>query len=199
MVVVGIWGGGVERASWIHRFATGTILWWWWGLGGGGVRKGFLDPQICHRHNSMVVVGVGGGVRKGFLDLQIKTVILCPIPLKGFGCGCGGGGVGGGGGGRKGFLDPQICHTVLCRGNIPRPVGRGSRVAGDPRVESKTDMHILINQPAGARVRASLVYNVVTICFTGFGYPKHIKTFRIKFQATVVLCKLRTLMRCEVA
>ena len=67
--------------------------------------------------------------------------------------------------------------TVPCRGNIPRPAGRGSRVAGDPRVESKTDMHILINQPAGARVRTSSVYNVVTICFTGFGYPKHIKTF----------------------
>ena len=67
--------------------------------------------------------------------------------------------------------------TVPCRGNIPRPAGRGSRVAGDPRVESKTDMHILINQPAGARVRTSLVYNVVTICFTGFGYPKQIKTF----------------------
>ena len=70
-----------------------------------------------------------------------------------------------------------LLYTVPCRGNIPRPAGRGSRVAGDPRVESKTDMHILINQPAGARVRTSSVYNVVTVCFTGFGYPKHIKTF----------------------
>ena len=71
----------------------------------------------------------------------------------------------------------DIIVTVPCRGNIPRPAGRGSRVAGDSRVESEADVHILINQPAGARVCTSSVYNVVTICFTGFAYPKHIKTF----------------------
>ena len=78
---------------------------------------------------------------------------------------------------KEGTVLDQLHNTVPCRGNIPRPAGRGSQVAGDPRVESKTDMHILINQPAGAQVRTSSVYNVVTIFFTGFAYPKHIKTF----------------------
>ena len=35
----------------------------------------------------------------------------------------------------------------------------------DPSVESKTDMHILINQPMGAWVHTSSVYNAKTYYF----------------------------------
>ena len=59
-------------------------------------------------------------------------------------------------------LYPALHYRAEVTYQDPQVEGRRWRVT--PRVESKTDMHIFINQPAGARVRTSSVYNVVTIC-----------------------------------
>ena len=78
---------------------------------------------------------------------------------------------------------------------------RESRVAErvDLRVESKIYMHILMKQPAGPRVTYRFSVHCNHHFLTRSGHPQTRRNFH-KFQVTVTLCKLGTLiMRRELA